>query len=328
VTKTDSSSHTHNLTETDAALAAVTDTMSGLATRVGSLEARVAKLEAAPPVDPPPVDPPPVTGKVAKLPAGASAAAFLALAKDLSIDVIELAAGTYPGLGFPDVDRTSAHPLLVRPAPGAAVIWDGTGTINAPLARIGWSSKASYITFDPAGTGGSFTAQNYKLGKAGLVMGRSFDHITFNGLIVRNVEGGFGDGIPGQQQHTHAVYLMGNAGRSKAWTSNGWDVVGPANRMLNGLQTDGSPNADGVTAKGWKVRSLHRAVYAWSDPTGLVIDGWDIADCNVTIDNNKGGTNAQGVVSNCKAINSGPLAVGAGWWGGTRLVSGGGNSAS
>ena len=248
-------------------------------------------------------------------------------------DVIEMAGGVYPKwacfLGAFNINaaRPATRPLLVRPANGAAVVWDGTGTVNTPPFRIGWNALASYITFDAAG--GSFTAQNYQLGKVGLVMARYYDHITFNGLIVRNVEGGFGDGIPGQQQHSHALYLSTDGThRSKSFTANGWDVVGPANRMLNGLQTDGSPNADGVIAKGWKVRSLHRAVYAWSDPTGLVIDGWDIADCNVTVDNNKGQQTSQGVVSNCKAVNAGPLAVGQGMWGGTRLVSGGGNTSA
>jgi hypothetical protein len=130
---------------------------------------------------------PPPTGKVVAF-NGGSASAFVTLCKDLTIDVIEMAGGTYPGwAAFLDVDRTSAHPLLIRPKAGAAVVWDGTGTTNTPPFRIGWSTKASYITFDPAGTGGSFTAQNYKLGKAGLIMGRYFDHLTFNGLIVRNV---------------------------------------------------------------------------------------------------------------------------------------------
>jgi hypothetical protein len=270
---------------------------------------------------------PPPTGKVVAF-NGGSASAFVTLCKDLTIDVIEMAGGTYPGwAAFLDVDRTSAHPLLIRPKAGAAVVWDGTGTTNTPPFRIGWSTKASYITFDPAGTGGSFTAQNYKLGKAGLIMGRYFDHLTFNGLIVRNVEGGFGDGIPGQQQHTHAVYIMGGDGKN--WTSNDWDVVGPANKMLNGFQTDGAPNADGLIVKGWKVSSLNRAVYAWSDPTGYVIDGWDIADCNVTIDNNKGQQAAKGVVKNCKAVRSGPLTPGQGWWGSQNgLVDGGGNTSS
>lgn len=301
--------------EADHSDAYIVDLEARLGTVLRNHSDRLAALE-----NPGPVVTPTPTGRIVQFPGTgpATVAALLALAKDLTVGVIEWQAGTYAkwdGLRF-DVARPADKPLLVRPI--GAVIWDGTGTINEPPWRIGWSGLLSNVTFDPSGTG-TFTAQNYKLGKIGIVTVRYFDTVTFNGVIVRNVEGGYGDGVPGQQQHTHCVYvsssndgLSGNP-RSKRWTSNNWDVVGPANRMLNGFQTDHAPNTDGVTANGWKVSSLHRAVYAYADPTNLLIDGWDIADCNATIDNYYAGA-AQGIVRNCRSVRSGPMAPGQGSW--------------
>lgn len=321
---------------------------AALQRQVTALQSRVAKLEAAvfpsPTPSPRPtpiptlitVGPPPTPTitlapatlppavKVAQFPGSgpATAAAFLALARDESIDEIDWAGGTYAKwAAFLDVARV--RPLLVRPV--GDVVWDGTGTINTPPWRIGWSSRAANITFDPSGTG-TFTIANYRIGKAGLVMVRYGESIAMNGVHVRGSEGGFGDGIPGQQQHAHAVYITTDeTHRSKNLTFNDWDVEGPANRMLNGLQTYGATTVDGLTALRWKVRNLHRWLYLWSNPTGVVIDGWVGSDSDATVDNTP--NQAKGVVSNCRATSSGALTPGAGFWKAGQLV-GSGNVAS
>ena len=58
----------------------------------------------------------------------------------------------------------------------------------------------------------------------------------------------------------------------------------------------------------------------------VLLDGWDIADCNATIDNYYAG-GAAGVVSNCRAVNAGPMAPGQGSWKAGPLT-GAGNVAS
>jgi hypothetical protein len=297
-----------------------------LASSVWSEKARTSIVVQAVAPTPPPTPPPP-TGTVVQFPGTgpATPAALGVLMADLTTDIIEIAAGTYARWAmFLDVARPSTHPLLVRPASGAAVIWDGTGTDNTPPFRIGWDSLASYITFDPAGTGGSFKIQNYRIGAAGLVMGRYTDHITFNGVIVR---GCYGSGTP---QVSHCIYLLTDGvHRGQHWTSNDWDVVGPSSRNLCGFQTDtssGTNSYDHVTANGWTVSLLHRAMFLWSNPTDVNIDGWTIANCNSTVDNYP--NHAQGVVSNCHATGSGPLAPGSGDWRVGSLTDGGGNTAS
>lgn len=268
-------------------------------------------------------EPPPSSGPIAQWPGSGPATeqSLTDLMRNTSVGIIEIAAGTYGSWEcYLDVARPSDNPLLVRPAPGAAVVFDGTGTDNTPPFRVGWFSTASYITFDPAGTGGSFTIRNYNIGRAGLIMVRRCDHVAFNGFRVRNVQG------TEQPQHSHCVYIDDNTGSRTVqhWTSNNWDVVGPANRYLNGFQTDHEPSGDHLTANNWTVSNLHRAAYLWSDPTDIQINGWTIVNCDSTFDNYP--NTAQGVISNCRATNSGPLAPGRGDWRVGALVDGGGNT--
>ncbi len=266
------------------------------------------------------------TPSVAQFPGNgpATATALVAMMANTNISVIEIAGGTYAGwYAFVNIDRTAAHPLLVRPAPGANVVWDGTGLNNSPPWRIGWDSKASYITFDPAGTGGSFTIQNYVIGLAGLVMSRYTDHVTFNGVTVH---GCYGTVSP---QTSHTVYLdTDGTHRSQYWTSNNWTVIGPANRYLNGFQTEHGPNADHVRADNWVVTSVHRAAYLYGNATDVHIDGWTISNSDGTIDNQYG-DGTTGEISNSTATNSGPMQPGQGYWlNNGRVLDGGGNAAN
>src|SRR4030095_3707652 len=107
--------------------------------------------------------------------------------RDMSVDVIELQAGTYRDWHvYIDIDRT--RPVLVRPAAGAALGWDATGSSNPDgLFYFGYHSFSSDIRIDPAGTGGSFTIQNYQLGQQGLVNTFWVDRITFNGFRTTGI---------------------------------------------------------------------------------------------------------------------------------------------
>jgi hypothetical protein len=283
-----------------------------LAAAIADLAGRVTKLEA--PVVPPPVIPPPGQKVVAF---SGTAAQLVALMADTSVDVIEMVAGTYARWSaIINVARPTTRPLLVRPA--GAVIFDGTGMGGTPPFYVGWNSLASYITFDPAGTGGSFTIQNYAIAQIGLVDAKYTDHVTFNGIVVRNCTGTV------SPQTSHCLYVESDGThRSKAFTANGWDVVGPTNRYLNGVQTYHAPNVDGLTLHGWKVTNLHRAGYLYADATGVDIDGWTIADCDATFDAQD---SASGTVRNCHATNSGTTKPGSGYWTDAALVDGGGNT--
>lgn len=270
--------------------------------------------------DVPPVTPPvtPPTGVIVQFPGSgpATPAALVALMQAEATDIIEIGAGTYPKwVAFLNVART--RPLLVRPK--GDVIWDGGGN-GDPAWRIGWGGFASHITFDPSGMG-RFLIQNYRIGAAGLVMARWYDTIAMNGVIVRNCTG------TGTIQTSHSVYLDSDGThRGKGWQSNGWDIIGPADRKLSGLHIYHEPSHDGIEAKGWTVENLHRWVYGWANPTGIVIDGWTGKNCNATIDT-EGSNGAQGVVKNCHATNCGPLERGKGYWtGNNQLVDGGGNA--
>ena len=299
---------TPDLTTILGRLTALEGSMANVLLRVAAVEAHFA----------PPA--PPSGGVVVQFPgSGASTpAALLALMADTATDVIEIAAGTYTAwVCFVNVARPSARPLLIRPAAGAAVVWDGGGGED-PAWRIGWSSLASYITFDPAGTGGSFKIQNYDIGLAGLVMARYTDHVTFNGVIVRNCTGTV------TPQTSHALYLDSDGThRAQRWTSNNWDVVGPANKYLNGVHIYHTPSTDHVTLHGWTASSLFRAGFLDGDATGIDVDGWTIDNCTVTFDAVE---TAAGVIRNCHATSSGTTVFGAGHLTDAAITDGGGNT--
>jgi hypothetical protein len=284
---------------------------------IAALAARVAALEGAPaPTPTPDPTPPPVPGQKV-VPFSGTAAQFTALIADTTVDVIEIAAGTYLRWSvILNTDRT-ARPLLVRPAAGAAVIFDGMG-ISAPPFYVGWNSLCAHVTFDPAGTGGSFTLQNYSLGQIGLVDMKHVSDVTFNAFIVRNCTGTV------SAQTTHCLYVESDGThRSARVTANGWNVVGPSNRYLCGVQTYHEPNVDGLTLHGWTVTGLHRAAYLWADATGIDVDGWTISSCDATFDAEE---TASGTIKNCHATNSGKTVFGSGYLTDKAIVDGGGNS--
>lgn len=266
------------------------------------------------PVEPPPVEPPPATGVVRRCPASYSVDQFIAMMRDMTLDVIELEAGVrhWP-LGFvKDLSRKS-RPLTVRPVPGADVSWDGTGssgwlhfnTLNGPGTP---SIPVEDISFQ-----GPFTLRNYALGSTGLVMTGWVNRFGLHDFIVRNVTG--------TGNLSHALYVNSDEShRASALSANRWDVQ--SNRSISALQTYHEPQIDGLTAVGWKVSGVNRAAYIYHNAKAVVLDGWTIIDSNVTIDAEGVPT---GVVKNCVSMNSGPIAKGQGYWLAAGVVDGGGN---
>ena len=254
-----------------------------------------------------------------------TAAALKAMIENINVEIIEIAAGPYTGFSvYIGIDRTSAHPLVIRPAPGAAVIFDGSGTGGVGLFYFGSfigqaRGKTSYITVDAAGTGGSFAATNYSIIDTGLVCTGWASHITVNGFTVTNCTG-----TPSQTS-SHMVYVSSDGvHRGDHITANGWNVTGDVARTLNGLQTFHEPNADTVVAHSWTVTKLHRWMYLWADATLIDIDGWNGTNCDASVDAQQ---SSSGVVKNCNGHGScGPLAPGSGQWGNLAVTDGGGNT--
>lgn len=270
---------------------------------------------------------PPSGGVIAQFPGTGpnTSAAFLALMANMNIDTIEMAAGSYTGWHLYVRLSRAARPLLIRPAAGAAVTFAGDGTgagllyLGTNVGAPGYPSFATdYITMDAAGTGGSFTATGYTLGGTGLVMTGWVNHVTVNGLIVRNITGAAGGST------SHCLYVnTDDTHRGQNITANGWDIAFTGSRLVNGVQTYHTPNAQGVTLHGWTISGCHRAGYIWADGSGIDIDGWTIANCDATFDAQ--GT-AAGSVKNCHATNSGTTTPGSGYWTDAFLTDGGGNT--
>lgn len=252
-------------------------------------------------------------------------AQFLALMADMTIDVIEMVAGTYSGwhLFATGVDRT-ARPLLVRPAPGAAVIWDGAdgvvpgGSVSSGLFYFGWTDKAAYITFDPAETGGSFRIQNYRIADTGLVATAWVEHFTMNAFTVR------GCTAPATNGWTaHCVYVSSDGvHRGANVTFNDWDVATGDGLFNPDLEVSHTPGCAGVTAYRWKcdgTAATHsRMGFACGfDSTGILVDGFTFTNlltpCNAS-------DTCTGTVRNCTASGCGAPSFG------PPLTDGGGNS--
>lgn len=244
---------------------------------------------------------------------------FEALVAAMTCDVIELAAGTYHNWHLRhglDVDRSS-RPLWVRPAPGAAVVWDnaGEGGDATGLAYFGFDHYTSDITFYAAGTGGSFTIQNYDIGDTGIVATAYANNIVFNDVTVRNCNGRI-------TTSSHCVYVStDHVHRGSNLYFDNWDVD-VTNHVINAMQTFGSPNADGIHFRNWAVRGTNRVAYYWGDGTGLDVAGITVENVNIVFDVQQTVT---GHIENYKVISSlgGPVGAGLGQWGNTGVTDGG-----
>jgi len=196
---------------------------------------------------------------------------FATMIADMTIDVIEMQGGTYQDWHdcAINVDR-SARPLLIRPAPGAAVVWDGTTDASADgVFYIGTSSLAAYITFDPAGTGGSFTIQNYTIGQTGLVYTNRVSHLTINGFRCVGNKASTANGST-----RWAVYISSDGShRSNDIVMEDWvSVSGDA--YMNHLQVQGSYNVDRATFRRWRTSGGNYGAYLAGDATAVVLDDW------------------------------------------------------
>lgn len=234
------------------------------------------------------------SGVVAQFPGsyGNSMGGFLTALTDMSIDTLEIAAGTYSGWHDMALNTNRAsRPLLVRPHAGAAVIWDGNASSGDGLLYPGWSSLCAYYTFDPAGTGGSFTIQNFSIGQTGIISTAYCDHFTMNGFIgINNV-------APSTNGWTaYHVYMSSDSThRGSNLTFNNW-VVTSGDGIINMFQCEHSPQSDGITLLN---NTFHAAGARFGfvsrlGATGVLMDGWHIDHAISPLDN----TTCTGIVRN------------------------------
>lgn len=219
---------------------------------------------------------------------GNSPAGFRTAVADMSIDRLEIDAGTYTGWHIggsaPETtwtpDRT-ARPLVITTAAGAAVIFDGTGvggpgdgwlypgdwrTSGVP-AQVGW------ITIDGTLNGGTITIQNYAIASQGLINPIRATHFTVDHIRVRNCN-------PTTASNSVLswcvyVHMNGASSASDNCQFDGWDVIGPSGTMnLNGVQCWQSPGCAGLNVRNWLASDMNRGLLAWDVSTGVLMEGW------------------------------------------------------
>jgi hypothetical protein len=275
----------------------------------------VATVDPTPtPTPAPTATPPPVApgAKVVVFPLSGTQSQFVSLMSDMSIDVIEIAGGTYTGWhDVPiDVDRT-ARPLLVKPVPGSTVTWTGNGGSGDGLFYPGWSGFASNVTFQ-----GPFEIQNFSIGQTGLVSTAWASNMTFNGFTVRGTTAPSTNGLT-----AWAVYVSSDGThRGSNLTFDNWNVDNTSSSTgheVNGMQLYHTPQAAGVTALGWTVKGGYWGFVGRYNATAVDIASWSITGTHGPSFDSQG---PAGIVENMHASTSGSPVID------SPMVDGGGNS--
>jgi hypothetical protein len=212
-----------------------------------------------------------------------TAADFTRLMADMSVDVIEIQTGTYTGWhiggsGQPAFTVLRTRPLVIRPAAGATVIFDGTGVPSGDgwFYAGRWTAQAAPVggfTFE-----GPFIIQNYALGQQGLVSTYWAQGVAFNRFQTRGITGLAGGSTSWQ------VYVSSDGvHRGTDLQFDDWTVAPTPGGNVSGFQTYHNPQADGVRASGWSIAGPHIAVLSWGDARGVEIDGWTITGCGYPV---------------------------------------------
>lgn len=255
-------------------------------------------------------------GAVVKaFPATGTQAQFLAALADPTIDVLELAPGTYHfAETVINIDRTD-RPLIVRPAANARVIFAGDAAGGGQF-YFGLGGVAAYLAFEFGGV----TFDGYTLGDTGLVWMGNANHITFDGPTIQNVTSTGSGPI-----YSWALYLSVDAGVSPSFVAvDDWTVIG-ASHDFSALQAGHPPSvAANIDARRWNVSGVAYSVYAYGTVTDLILDDWTItnsvvADRPYTV---YFGSGVSGTYTNMHAAGSGGIESTG------KMTDGGGNSLS
>ena len=241
---------------------------------------------------------------------------FLTLLADESIDVIEMAAGTYD-LPYTIINIDRTRPVVVRPAAGATVVMSGANNGTAPQFWFGLDGRAGNITMQ------GLIFDGFILGQQGIIQARDCHDITLNDMVVRNSRC---NGTIAKPYHSWAIYLDSTLTlHATNFTANRWTIDGLAHQM-GALQVYGGSH---VTATDWSVSDAYYAIFASGTRgplTDFVLDDWTISNTGAPA---WGAANASvyveyasGRFSNMHATASGVLVnVGT-----PKLTDGGGNS--
>jgi hypothetical protein len=126
---------------------------------------------------------------------------------DMGTDILEIAGGEYtPGrINISGIDRSS-RPLIIRPASGKKVIWNGgAGSDGAFYFGYPTLAPARGFTFDGRnGAGSAWLFTNYNLGSTGIFWVGGSSKLKFLGLTFSG-----NTGIK-QGQNSHSFYLSNN----------------------------------------------------------------------------------------------------------------------
>jgi hypothetical protein len=246
-----------------------------------------------------------------------STSTFMTLLADETVDVVEMAAGTYH-LAYMIINIDRTRPVVVRPVAGATVTM--SGDVASPNGQF---------TFGLDGVAGNITMQGlifdgFILGQHGIIQVLKAHDITLNDMVVRNSRC---DGTTAQPYHAWAVYItFYESICPMRIVANRWTVDVSANRQMGALQVMGGSH---ITASGWGVTGAYYGVYASNARgplTDFILDDWTISDTggpswgqpNVSV----AVEHASGKVSNMHATASGVLLN----YGDPMLADGGGNS--
>jgi hypothetical protein len=223
-----------------------------------------------------------------------TASQFVAAINDSSVDVIELAAGTYSPGGI-KVNANRTRPVLVRPAAGATVVF-ANGTDAA--FTFGYGGVAANIALD------GLIFDGYRIGSIGIIwLGNAHD-IRLTNITVRNSQ------ATSDPTMSWALYLSYDAGvGASSITADNWTVTG-SGRGISALQVQYAALHSHVHMSGWNVSHCAFAIYANANASDLVFSNWTITDCGVNSSSvyfGRGFGPIVGSYSNLRATSSYPL---------------------
>lgn len=238
--------------------------------RIGALEARLAKLEgASTPTPPVPVE------KVARLTSADSKTTFLAKTNDLTIDVIELAAGTYTWQSTNITADRASRPLTIRPVAGATCNFVGPANIDGTIFPM---TGAKYVTFD--GTPGAIVFRDFAISQAGVFQPSGTQHCTFRALTFQNLrrDTAYSD----QPYKTYCFYIYGQK-NDDLLIDGCWFKAPALRRDISCLQVASSGTHGSITIQ--NVREMTGYHYALSvdvPVSNLVLKDWVMTDTGRT----------------------------------------------
>lgn len=192
---------------------------------------------------------------------------------DNTVDVIELAAGTYSWDGVQiNVDRTS-RPLMIRPASGATVTFVGSGSASGGVFFFGYSSPTKWITMD------GFTFDGITLGQAGVFEIRSSDHLTLKNMTFKNLKRGGNSDKPYKSWVAYVSMGSGIRNNDHLLLDN-WTMLAPTvSRDVSAIQIASSSLTNGsIRITNMSLVDYAYAFYGEVPTTDLVLDGWTLTN--------------------------------------------------